>query len=152
MGIRLDEVFVRELFKKFPTSFIVMLKREKQKELKLSFNRKKAATYLIQMLHKNGYSIKKISELTGLKDYVVERKLKSKLPKGVANTFRYIPYEDIQRYLYEMPTNVTVYKSDIKRILATELLRSGMTTKQVSSAVGISQRTAQRLLQRINDE
>ena len=152
MGMRLDEAFVAKLFREFPKSFILMLKREKQKELKLSFNKKRAATYLIQMLYKNGYSIEKISEITGMKEYAIRSRINAKLPSGIANTFRYIPYEDIQRYLKEMPMSVTVRKSDIKRVVAKELLRSGMTTKQVASAVGISQRTAQRLQKRIDDE
>ena len=87
-----------------------------------------------------------------MKEYAIRSRINAKLPSGIANTFRYIPYEDIQRYLKEMPMSVTVRKSDIKRVVAKELLRSGMTTKQVASAVGISQRTAQRLQKRIDDE
>ncbi len=140
-----NKFFVSKLVKEMPASFIAMLKKEKSDKIPLSFNKKKASLYLIQLLHKNGYTIDEICEMTTLRRGVVKQKIKARLTRGINNTFKYLPYEDIKRYCDEMPRNLVVHKSEIKRLLAKELLRSGMETKKVAGAIGISQRSSQRI-------
>lgn len=139
---------IKEFFDHNPRAFIEFLNGD-DSEKRLLVNKHNAIRFLVNELYKSGFNVRQIAQAMDLPPLKVKKLINKQVSNGFFNLLEFLdPFTAIKKS-DGYGISVVLTKRKVRTILAINLIQAGWSDRKVAKAVGISERTANRIRKRI---